>query len=419
MIETKLLQNGLTLAYEKVDAGLDCVRLTFAAGAFTELNFKKGVSHFIEHMVFNGSEKYTYDYINTFASSLGGGMNASTSNTITSYYMYGIKGELRELLKLMVDMCFHPQFLNIEKERAIIVEEFNDSQSDDFNQMWNSYFASHEDPRLKCKAIGELEDIESMTEADLFDYHNKFYIPSNCVMYVASDKSFEEVQEQVLSVLMLSGLLLQSPQEVYENVYDIQATTRETHNISKEAMDDTSSKVLLYWDFDKEDRHIVTMLSGLLGGELWSKFTKVLREERGLAYMCGTTINKSLDKYELCFVMSTSDGDIVDDIEEEIQDILVKCIDPDDRLHITEKEVSTCRNIAVGSECKGQLDYINNSYSVSTRIISGIGVLTTKDVIDQFSGITLDVINRFIVENMIGITPTKIVMDARIGEDKE
>ena len=174
-----------------------------AVGVRNETPELAGVSHFLEHMVFRGNEKYpSGPLIEQAFERLGGSVNAATDAETTCYDATVHPDSVPEAMKLFADLLTAPLFLGLETERSIVLEEaladFNEHGEDicPDNRIAQMMWGDHP---LALPVIGFPETIRKLSLADLKRWHQQYYVPSNVVISVAGAVDFDVVQQAVES----------------------------------------------------------------------------------------------------------------------------------------------------------------------------------------------------------------------------
>src|SRR5206468_200341 len=118
------LSSGERVISERVP-GVRSVALGFwiGAGSRDEPDARAGISHFIEHLLFKGSARYSAQEIAETFDELGGELNAATSRETTVVYARVPDDRLETALDVMADMVFHPTFRDVDSEREVVLEE--------------------------------------------------------------------------------------------------------------------------------------------------------------------------------------------------------------------------------------------------------------------------------------------------------
>ena len=249
--------------------------------AFENLN-NNGVSHFIEHILFKGTEKRTAKDIAEEVDGIGGQINAFTAKEYTCFYIKTLDEHIEKGLDILSDMLINSVFDNseIEKEKGIIKEEismYEDSPEDLVHDlMYATCFKKHP---LGLPILGNNESIENMTRDKLLTFFDTYYARDNVVISVAG--SFDEKK---------------LPHILNKYFGDWKRTSHTKNNLVKPKV----AKNSLYREKDIEQVHICVAFKGLsldnekkyalialnsiLGGGMSSRLFQTVREESGLVY---------------------------------------------------------------------------------------------------------------------------------------
>jgi len=190
----KDLSCGIPVIAEKLDNFRSCtVGVWVRAGSVTETDSENGLSHFIEHMLFKGTEKRTAKQIAVDTDNLGGQINAFTSKECTCYYIKFIDDRLDDALELLSDIFLNAVFDEgeLDKERSVILEEiamYNDSPDDVVHEIVASAF--FKGTALEKTILGPAANIQKYSKSDLVRYYKKRYSIGNIA--IAAAGSFDE-----------------------------------------------------------------------------------------------------------------------------------------------------------------------------------------------------------------------------------
>jgi len=155
----------------------------------------EGIAHFLEHKLFEEPEENIFDKF----SRLGANVNAYTNFTQTAY-LFSSTENFYENLALLIEFVQHPYFTdeNVEKEKGIIAQEINMYRD---NPNWRVFFnclsAMYNEHPVKIDIAGTVESIQRIDEELLYKCYNTFYNPTNMVMFIVGDLSFDEILKVV------------------------------------------------------------------------------------------------------------------------------------------------------------------------------------------------------------------------------
>src|SRR6266540_3840905 len=128
MYQKSTLENGLRIVSEEISSVKSAtIGIWVGTGSRHETSQNLGVSHFIEHLLFKGTENRSAREIAETVDAVGGQLNAFTTKEYTCYYIKVISKHLPLAMEILSDMLFHPKFdpADIEKEREVVLEEIH------------------------------------------------------------------------------------------------------------------------------------------------------------------------------------------------------------------------------------------------------------------------------------------------------
>ena len=165
------------------------VQAWFRVGSLTETDQLEGISHFLEHMIFKGSENLEVGELASLAESSGGDINAYTTNESTHYDLISMPDEFKGCLEALLDALWCPRFeeSEIHQERQVILSEFNRTyeQPDQLLQ-YHLYREAYGPQHPYGRAIlGTRQTLKNIGAAELKKYHKQFYSPSSAVLVFA------------------------------------------------------------------------------------------------------------------------------------------------------------------------------------------------------------------------------------------
>lgn len=197
------LPNGAKLIVKpREDTEAVALHIWFRVGSVYEKYDEKGMAHFLEHMLFNGTEKYKYGEIDRIIESLGGNINAGTSKDYTYYhveiaYPYW-KQALEVLYQLTMKATLDPQM--IEKEKEIVIEELRRGKDNPTTVLWEEFEKLvYKVSPYRFPIIGFEETIRKFTREKLLKFYKSFYQPRNMAIVVVGKVDPKEVEKEVLN----------------------------------------------------------------------------------------------------------------------------------------------------------------------------------------------------------------------------
>ncbi len=292
------LNNGLTLLFEKRKLPIISTICSAKFGGAYENERNKGIAHFIEHSVFE-TKKRTSQHINIEIEKKGGEWNAFTSEEETAFWIKIDSKHFESSSDIISDVMFNPIFSkkNIEKERGIILQEI---------KMYHDLPNFHVFDNLKktlyympfsIPIIGSEKNILEIKQNDLINFHRKYYVPSNMVLVVSGNRSFEEVKEIIKRYF--GKKIPSSPAKIREIV----PLNKTKEIIEKRPHLDQAHLAFgfLVPSRKEKGRYAAELLNASLGLGMSSPLVQEIREKRGWAYSVKSDLDQG-NNYGYCYV---------------------------------------------------------------------------------------------------------------------
>ena len=282
MVVREVLDNGLRLITESMPHVRSVtIGVWLTRGSRHESDARSGIAHFVEHMLFKGSDSRTAEDIAQSIDSIGGQLDAFTAKEYASYYIKVLDEHLPLAVDLLSDIVLRPAFASdeIEREKKVILEEIKmveDTPDDLVHELFTQYF--WEGHPLGRPILGSKETVEAFTQDALRQYFGGAYVGANMVICAAGNIDHATVRaliEGAFGAVAARGEAVNGgPPKVWR-----QAITR--------AKELEQSHVCLGTDSypqRHEDRYVSYILNTILGGSMSSRLFQNVREKRGLAY---------------------------------------------------------------------------------------------------------------------------------------
>ena len=282
MIRTERLPSGLSLATERMeDARSVCIGFWVGTGSRDEDAGEAGSSHFLEHLLFKGTEDRSSSSIAEAVDEVGGDFNAFTTKEYTSFYIRLLAEHVDLGLDILSDIMWRPALrpADLDAERLVILDEIlmhADEPSDEASEQ--SAATLFPDHPLGREVLGSHESVEAMTAERIRAFFSLHYRPGNMVVAVAGDLDHPAVADGVEA--RFAGPpggqtpVRHPPGDKVEPVRVVRRATEQAH------------LVLACRSVDRSDprRYALAVLNHVLGGGLSSRLFQEIRERRGLAY---------------------------------------------------------------------------------------------------------------------------------------
>ena len=303
------LPNGLRIIHEPTLSKVSYCGFAIDAGTRDEAENEQGMAHFVEHLIFKGTEKRKAWHILNRMENVGGDLNAYTNKEETVVYAAFLTEHLERALELLGDIVFHSTFPQheIEKETEVIIDEiqsYEDNPSelifDDFEDM---IFRNHP---LGRNILGRPDLLKKFRSEDAMAFTSRFYQPSNMVFFVLGDFNFQKIVRQVEKLLVDLPLVTVENQRTIPPLYvpEQLVVHKETHQ----------AHVMIgsrgYNAYD-DKRTALYLLNNILGGPgMNSRLNVSLRERRGLVYTVESNLTSYTDTGAFCIYFGTDPEDV-------------------------------------------------------------------------------------------------------------
>jgi predicted Zn-dependent peptidase len=316
-----IMKNGIRLITIKRDTQIASVHCGIKIGPIYEEIGEKGISHFIEHMLFKGTNNRNNEELNDSLEQLGGEYNAYTDYTSTVFSITALEEELESGISLLSDMLVNSTFPNeeIEKERGVILAEIRTSKDDieDLSFRKINEFAFKKNA-LKHEIIGEEKTVLGFCREQLKNFYGQYYVPNNCFITVVSSMDHNDVENMVnqyFSNWIRKDFSLR--EVIQERNYPGIFTS-----IKKAIEQSTITFLYTFYNLNKEQELALKILNHKFGESANSILFRELREERGLAYDIYTHLDMSAHVKTLYIYTSVSTENINETIA-----IIEECVE--------------------------------------------------------------------------------------------
>lgn len=289
LTERTLLPNGIRVISQLVPGQKSVsIGLGVGVGSRDESVGTGGSTHFLEHLMFKGTDTRTAADISALGDYLGGTLNAATSRKYTVYYGRVFESDVPQLLDLLVDMIVRSTLARegMELERQVILEELAASDDDVASVAEAEILSLVMGDHPHARPIGGTHDtVEALEHDQLFDHYRANYHPGELVVTAAGAVNHVELCTMVTALLEGAGWELPDRAPAARRVvHDIDYTRGSTKFIERPGRQ-SAVVVGMPGIKLKDERESTTMaLETILGGGQSSRLFAEIREKRGLAY---------------------------------------------------------------------------------------------------------------------------------------
>lgn len=279
------LPDGMRVVWQHNDSDIIYCGFLVDVGTRDEQMHEHGIAHYVEHMLFKGTNKRSARQIINRIESIGGELNAYTTKEETAIYAACMKDDCKSIIELLYDMVFDSVFAENERKKELSVicdeiESYNDSPSelifDDFEALM---YGKH---TLGNAILGTKDTISSFTSLTLTDFHRRHYTPERIVFFLQGNVNFNQIIN-TLQTLQLKYPHHPTSSYIRQGVVDVnkclhQEFTKETHQTHFVCGGRAYS-------LHEPKRLGLYLLNNILGGPgMNSRLNLSLREKNGLVY---------------------------------------------------------------------------------------------------------------------------------------
>ncbi len=382
MIETSVLPSGIRLVTETMaDVRSVAVAFWVGTGSRDEPDELAGASHFLEHLLFKGTERRSAAAIAEQLDEVGGDCNAFTTKEYTTFYVRLLSDHLGLGLDILSDIVWAPALRpdDLEAERTVILDEIlmhADEPVDLASECWQR--AVFPDHPLGRDTLGTASSVRRITPDDVASFLAHHYRPANMVVSVAGDCTHELVaaalEERFAGVPGGEAPTRTAPGPDAVNLEVVRRTTEQAHLVY-------GARSVSRFD---ERRWALAVLNHVLGGGLSSRLFQKVREQRGLAYSVWSERAAYADAGSLAVVVGTAPAH-VDEVLRIVNDELELLANEG----VTERELAVARGylraemLLSGEDSGARMSRIGASLLLHDEVQSVDEILGKIDAVDR------------------------------------
>lgn len=354
-----------------------------AVGSRYETEQQRGISHFVEHMLFKGTDKRpTAQSIAEAIEGIGGEMNASTGNEVTTYEVKVAHHHLPLALDVLVDMFRHSKLdgVEIEKERQVIVQEIGRTM--DMPEAWvHNLIAADIWPQhpVGWDIAGTKESVGQLSRESMQAYIAQNYTPGTTVVSLAGNLDHDQVVTQLADAVS-DWRPVASPAFVPANSGSPAPNVHIEFKETEQAHLCLGLRALPRYH---PDRFKLTLLNAVLGDGMSSRLFLEIREKRGLAYSVGSYTRPLRDTGALILYAGVEPANARDTVTALAEQLTLLQQDP-----VPLNELNKAREYTKGGILLSMEDTFANAGWVARQELFDQQVLTVDQVMQQLDQVT-------------------------------
>jgi predicted Zn-dependent peptidase len=375
------LDNGLRVATERMDNVRSvALGLWIAAGSRQEPRELGGVSHFIEHLIFKGSDRFSAWDIARIFDDIGGEPNASTSKEHTLVNARFLDDDLPKAFEVIAEMVARPSFAELDQEREVVLEEvamYEDSPQelihDDMSEV---LFRDHP---LGRPIIGHAESLERLDLAAVRTYHDGHYVNPAIVVSAAGHVDHDELCALAAAHFRPDPGAIVPQAELSPPGFRHVASFREK--------DTEQYHVCLGGPGPRRgdpDRYAVFVVDTILGGSWSSRLFQEVRERRGLAYSVYSYVSLYADAGHTGIYCGSRE-----EAMEEAMDVILGVLH-DFEEDVAEESIQRAKNHLKGQHVLSMESPGARMQSQGRAVLTNQPVLTVDEVLARIDAVTHD-----------------------------
>lgn len=399
MFYQRNLPNGIRVVGEHIPH-FDSVSVAFwvKAGAVTEESGESGISHFLEHMMFKGTNKRTSREISTTMDGVGGQLNAYTAKECTCFYARVMREHLPLAFDVLSDMLSGSLLDNneIEKEKGVVLEEIrmvNDTPDDVAHELINDlFFDGHP---ISLPILGTSKSVKALSQEKMQRYINKWYGGENLVISLAGN--FDTI---LLDELCDQFLVKWSPSQRHVDIpkYQPNLTPR---IVTKRKSVEQVHICIGYPGLTLSDENVYALLTlnNILGGGMSSRLFQLIREDKGLAYSVYSYPSFYRDGGMFSVYAGTNPSQAA-----EVCRLLLSEIDQVANGQITQDEFMRAVEQMKGSWALSQESTSSRASSLGKSILLLNRIMDSQEIIQKMNAVTLETV-KSLATNLLKAPP--------------
>ncbi len=351
------------------------------SGSRNEREEISGISHFIEHIVFKGSEKRTAFQIAEGMDEIGAHVNAYTTKEYTFFYTKALDYQIIKAADILFDMLKNPLLDegDIETEKGVVLEEINMCEDDPGDVVYEvNEGALFEGTTLSMKILGERETVSALTKEKIGEYMKNNYCGERIVVGVSGNFPEKEMQDKIAEYF---GTLPKSGAE--NKIYDVPFK----QGITLKTMQTEQNHIMMCLPgvgIEHEDLYPLQVCMFILGTGTSSMLYQRIREQLGLCYGVDSWLGRYMGGGYIALSMSlagTSEEKAIKEALTILGEFSVK---------VTEKQVAVAKEKLISSLIMSREQPQSKFSSIGYNLLLLGRVIEDDEIITSIKNITLD-----------------------------
>jgi predicted Zn-dependent peptidase len=350
-------------------------------GSRSESAAEAGLSHFLEHLLFRGTERFGSAEIDQLFDAMGAELNAGTDKESTTVYARMLDQHLPRAFEVMADMVWRPAFRDVDPEREVVLEEIamyeDDPQDTVFDVLGEAVFGGHP---LGRPIIGRAPVIRETPVEQIAAFHAARYVPGSVV--VAAAGSIDHDQIVALAERTLGGVATRRVPEMEPAPADPSPTVRFQRKDTEQCHVCIGAVGLPRGD---DRRFASRVLDAIFGGLSSSRLFQAVREERGLAYSVYSFAGQYTDTGQIGLYVGTRPDKIGEAMEVVGEELTRMREQPATDAELERARENVKARVVLALESTGA-----RMNRLGASLLFGLPLLETDEVMARFDAVSLD-----------------------------
>lgn len=352
-------------------------------GSVCETEQEAGASHFIEHMLFKGTQRRTAAQIAAEMDAIGGNLNAFTAKECTCFYAKVLDEHLPRAADMLSDLVRNSKFdeADIEREKGVVCEEIlmtEDSPEDVAHETLCALL--YENAPLAKPILGTQESVRAFTRDTLMNYMTKHYVPGNIVISCAGHFERAALMDTLNRYFLGGSIEMHSARKV-----STLAGGRRFRAVKKDIEQVHLCLGFPGFALDEDEQYTLFVLNNALGGSMSSRLFQSIREARGLAYSVYSYPSSYTDTGYFALYAGTGEG-----TAEQVTALILEELEKLRRGGLTEEEFIRSKEQLKGSYMLGQESTSARNSAIGKMELLCGRVYSEEEIMQRIERITME-----------------------------
>ncbi|HWM10583.1 MAG TPA: pitrilysin family protein [Solirubrobacteraceae bacterium] len=376
------LESGLRIATEAMPSVRSAALGFFVGtGSRGEAVEEAGLSHFLEHLLFRGTDRYGSAEIDQLFDGMGAELNAGTDKESTTVYARMLDQHLPRAFDVIADMVWRPAFRDVDPEREVVLEEIamyeDDPQDTVFDVLGEAVFGGHP---LGRPIIGRAPVIRETPVEAIAAFHRARYVPGSVVVAAAGSVDHDQVVELAEATLGVPGT--PGAPAIEPAPADPPSTVRFQRKDTEQCHVCLGAVGLQRGD---DRRFASRVLDAIFGGLSSSRLFQAVREERGLAYSVYSFAGQYADTGQIGLYVGTRPDKVGEAMEVVAGELARLREQPATEEELVRARENVKARVVLALESTGA-----RMNRLGASLLYGLPLLETDEVMARFEAVTLD-----------------------------